>query len=204
VIRNAVVMGNPALTSIGGLGLFCSHNDLTFNDPDYYGGWVRASQTQRITGIKLTGSEFQQDAQAKEIALTYMRDHASQLPGVAVAKLGRLLTPIEDTSNFSVKLAFAVSWLIAAPLTVIGMWITWRKHRAAAAVLMIPLGATLATTFIYYGLIRFRDSIAPIFLLFAAVAIHDLATRLLSRSRLRAPQNDRTDQPSHVNPRRVA
>ena len=195
LVRNAVVMGTPSLTSIGGLGLFCTHNDRTFNDPDFYGGWVRASETQRILDIQLTGSEFEQDAQAKQIAMSYIAENADKIPGVVAEKLGRLLTPVADTSNVPVKIAFAVSWLIAAPLVLYGMWVAWRKHRAAACVLLIPILTTFATAVIYYGLIRFRDSIAPVFLVLAAIGVHDLMMKMYNKDSKPNQKPQATSQP---------
>lgn len=167
VMRNAVVMGKPTLSTITGYGLWGSHNDLTFNDPAHRGGWVKASELIDAEH-PLTGGEVERNAQATRYGMDAIRSHADQMPALIAAKLWRLATPIKDTDNRAVQLAFAAGWIAVAPLMVIGLVLTFKRSHATAWLLLLPLLATLASTVIFYGSDRFRDSAAPVFIVFAA------------------------------------
>lgn len=170
VWRNAVVMGSPTISTITGYGLWGSHNDLTFNNPAYRGAWVKASMLIDAAH-PLTGSEAEQNQQATRYGIEAIKANVGMMPRLVVAKLWRLVTPFEDTDNRIARLAFAVSWIAVLPVILIGMVTLWRRQRTSAFVLMLPILATIASTVVFYGSVRFRDAVAPAFIVLAAVGV---------------------------------
>ncbi len=185
VMRNAVVMGKPTMSTIVGYGLWGSHNDLTFNDPAQRGGWVKASELIDEEH-PLVGTEAQRNDQALAYGLDLIRVNADKMPSLIVAKLWRLVRPTKDTDNRLVQIAFAGGWLAIAPLLLMGVVLTFQRAPIAAWLLLLPILATLASTVIFYGSDRFRDAVAPVMLVFAAVAAHEIYG-VLTSCRVQSP-----------------
>ncbi len=181
VMRNAVVMGQPTISTITGYGLWGSHNELTFSDPAHRGGWVKASALIDDEH-PLTGDEVQRNSQATHYGVEAIKSHADEMPGLVAAKLWRLTTPFTSTDNQIARWSFAISWIVVAPAMLIGIvTLLWRK-RARACVLMLPLLATVASTVVFYGSVRFRDAIAPTLIVFAAVGVERIISMLRGTS----------------------
>ena len=94
------------------------------------------------------------------------------MPGLIAARLWRLVSPFEATRNRLVYYSFAVSWLLTAPFVAYGAVLVFRGYRLGACVLLTPIFTTIATTIVFYGSIRFRDSVAPQLLIFAAAGLN--------------------------------
>jgi 4-amino-4-deoxy-L-arabinose transferase-like glycosyltransferase len=180
VMRNATVMGKPTLSTITGYGLWGSHNDLTFNDPAYRGAWVKTSDLVDADH-PLTGNEVERNDQATRYGLDAIRANTDKMPSLIAAKLWRLATPFKETDNQLVRLTFAVSWIVIAPLVLLGMISAFRRAPAVGWLLLLPILATVASTVIFYGSVRFRDAVAPVLLVFAAVGLHQLIRAAVQR-----------------------
>jgi hypothetical protein len=100
------------------------------------------------------------------------------IPVLEGAKIYRLLSPFEPTPNRAVFWSFALSWLFTLPWMAAGVWLLVRHPRPAATVLLAPVVASLLTTVVFYGSIRFRDSIIPILIVFAAHGLTEAAALL--------------------------
>lgn len=193
VARNAVVMGQPTLSTITGYGLWGSHNERTFNDPAYRGGWVKASE---LIDAKhpLSGGEVQRNAQATRYGKQAILAHIDRMPALIAAKLWRLVTPIKDTDNRMVQLAFASGWIVVGPLMLVGLVVTLKRKPATAWLLLLPILATIAGTVIFYGSDRFRDSVAPVFVVFAAAGAYRLLQLFVRSEGVEPIGHIRTDQ----------
>ncbi|GAB4109138.1 MAG: hypothetical protein Kow00105_17550 [Phycisphaeraceae bacterium] len=167
VIRNAVVLGKPTLSTITGYGLWGAHNERTFTDPQYSGGWVKASELIDAEH-PLIGNEVERNDMAMRYGMDAIRAHLDQMPGLIVAKLWRMVSPFRDTDNRLVKLAFAAGWLGVGPWVMFGLLIAVRQSPASAFTLLLPILAVVASVIIFYGSDRFRDSVAPVFVIPAA------------------------------------
>ncbi len=201
VMRNAVVMGKPTLSTITGYGLWGSHNELTFNDPAQRGGWVKASELIDAEH-PLTGNEIQRNAQATRYGKQAILTHIDRMPALIAAKLLRLVTPIKDTDNRTVRFAFAGGWIVVAPLMLVGLVVTFKRAPATAWLLLLPILATIASTAIYYGSDRFRDSVAPAFIIFAAAGASSVL-KLFARKETAEPIGQ-IIQPHQHEPARAA
>ena len=73
--------------------------------------------------------------------------------------------------------ALALGWILTAPFVGYGFWAVYARSRTdgmAWAVLMVPMMATLAMGVVFYGSHRFRDALAPLFLVVAAYGVAPL------------------------------
>ena len=187
VARNMFVMGQPTISTITGYGLWGSHNEITFTDPVRRGGWVKASML--IDEMHpLTGNEIERNQQAVHYGIEAIQANTTKMPGLIVAKLWRLVTPFTESDNRIARMAFAVSWMMVMPLMLIGIVTMWRRQRGLALIVLLPLLATIASTIFFYGSVRFRDAVAPAFVVFAAVGVEQIihAVRLSHAQRRRS------------------
>lgn len=171
IVRNATVMGKPTIaTVVGGYTFWGANNEIVLRDRELRGAWVFGS---RLVDSEhpLVGDEVAREALAWRYGLLFVRAHLDEMPGLMAARLRRLVAPFEATPNKLVYYSFGLAWLVTAPFVVYGTFLILRSHRLAAAVLLTPILALIATAVVFYGGIRFRDSVAPLLVILAAVAL---------------------------------
>lgn len=173
--RNNAVVGKPVFTTIAGHGLWGSHNPFTFNDPSLRGDWVRVSELEQHFG-KLPQGEIAKDAEASRRGWQSIAVNIPRLPQIVLYKLGRFFSPFMDTPNTMVRWAFALSWMAVIPLILLGGWQAWKQARAGMFIFLLPVLTTIATVVLFYGSIRFRDSIAPLFITLAGIGAARIIT----------------------------
>jgi 4-amino-4-deoxy-L-arabinose transferase-like glycosyltransferase len=174
VVRNALVMGRPTIaTVVGGYTFWGANNELVLRDKDLRGFWIF---DPRLVDPRhpLVGDEVTRDAMAWRYGLQFVHEHLSDMPSLVAARLWRLISPFESTSNRAVYYSFAVAWLVTVPFVVRGSLTLSRINPLFAAVLLAPILGTVVTAAIFYGSIRFRDSVAPVLLIFAAAAVPEI------------------------------
>ncbi len=171
--RNAVALGKPTISTIGGHGLWGANNEVVLNTPHLAGSWVKTS-TLRNEQHPLFGSEIEMEATAWRYGFEFIQQNATQMPYLCVMKLFRLVWPMTDTPNTAVRWAFALGWIAVAPFLIAGLYLGWRQARGPALVLLIPMASIVVMAIVFYGSGRFRDSCAPAFLPFASLAVAKL------------------------------
>jgi 4-amino-4-deoxy-L-arabinose transferase-like glycosyltransferase len=179
VVRNKVVMGAGALGSTAGVTFWGAHNDVVFADPALAGGWVRPSLLFDRNHF-FVGGEFVDDARAWRYGIDWVKANPSRMPWLYFKKITRLLTPFPLTENRAVYWATAFSWGITGPLVALGLIVALRRGEAAVTVLALPLIGLLLNCFIFYSNSRFRDSVAPLYVIFATIgflALFDATVR---------------------------
>jgi 4-amino-4-deoxy-L-arabinose transferase-like glycosyltransferase len=170
VVRNEIVMGKPTLSTVGGATFWGAHNQVVLRDPALWGSWVRQSDLSDASHPPLTGNEIDREATAWNYGFDFVRHNWRSMPGLVGMKIVRLLSPWEATPNRPVYWSFALSWLFTTPWVIAGIWLSMKANRRSALVLLAPVLATLAVTVVFYGSIRFRDSMIPILVVFASRA----------------------------------
>lgn len=171
VLRNGIVMGKPTIaTLVGGYAFWGANNEVVLRDPQLRGAWVFGSPLVD-EHHPLVGDEVARESLAWRYGFHFVRTHLDQMPGLIAARLWRLVSPFEATPNGPVYYSFAVSWLATAPFVAYGVFLCFRGRRVAAAVLLTPILTTIATAIVFYGSIRFRDSVAPLLLILAAAGL---------------------------------
>ena len=169
VVRNAVVVGKPTLSTVGAYTFWGAHNDVVLHDSRLRGSWVRTSDLVDDQH-PITGTEVEREAAMWKYGFEFVKHHLSQMPQFVAMKLWRLVSPFANTPNRPVFWAFALGWLVTGPPALVGVVSVFRDRRPIPAVLLAPVFATLVTTIIFYGSDRFRDSISPIFVILATRA----------------------------------
>jgi 4-amino-4-deoxy-L-arabinose transferase-like glycosyltransferase len=207
VIRNDVSMGAPLLSTNGGdtlAGSYCAEtfspklptyggfsDDCQFGDaaiylkygqpPNHQRHWNERTLTDAISGA---GTRF-------------ARTHLSDLPGVVLAREGRVWGVYSPGTqlDFDVaedgngargpKQAGQILNYALLPLAVAGGVVTLRRSRRRFAVLVVPIVVVALNAAVFYGSTRIRTAAEPTMALFAAVALVALVDRLRrSRSRV--------------------
>ncbi len=175
--RNAIVMKEATLSTVAAVTFWGANNDTVLSDPELRGSWLRPSDLVDDRH-PLTGTEVQREAQAWRYGLDFIARNPGRLPGLVVMRLWRLISPFEGTENRVVWWVFGVTWLFTAPWAVAGLFLALKDGRTIVAVLLVPLMATLVTTIVFYGSIRFRDSVIPLLVVLAGHAMVDVASML--------------------------
>lgn len=181
VARNAQVLGKPTLSTVGGCTFWGAHNERVLSDPSRVGSWIEVTALAD-TAHPLHGNELEEDRLCWKYGLEFVREHPGDLPRLLGWKLWRLVTPFAYARNPPAQLAMGLSWTLAALLAVPGFLLAWRRDRLAALVLALPLLATVATALLFYGSVRFRQSVATFYVLPAALAAAELVRRRAPRA----------------------
>lgn len=169
--RNAAVLDAPGLSTIGGYGLWAGNNELVLDDPAWRGRAMPTSQVEAGLGVKLPEGEAASDAQAKQYAISFMQHHRADMPRLTMWKLYRLLTPFQETENRAVYWAQAVSWMALAPLVFTGIIIALRRRPIESLLWLGPIAVTVGVTLVFFAIVRYRDTLLPALVPFAAIAI---------------------------------
>ena len=167
LLRNEIRLGRATMSTVGGYTFWGANNDLVIADHGLRGSWV-AHGVLVDEAHPLVGTEVQREAQTWHYGWDAITRHVSEVPALELAKVVRLITPFETTTNRLAYWAFALSWLFALPFVILGAVGCWRHDTRATVILLLPILATVLSTLVFYGLIRFRDSTAPILAIFAA------------------------------------
>lgn len=188
VVRNALFLGHATLSTVAGATFWGANNELTFNDPTCRGLWVKTSILSQTH--PLSGTEVERDQMALRYGLQSIHDNFHKLPQLLFAKIFRLLSPTHETENIAVYWAFALGWIFVAPLMLIGIGVAWKKEPQITGFLSLPFVSSIVTATIFWGALRFRDAVAPAFIIFAAVGAHQIAQWTVERAGLFKSRSD--------------
>ena len=177
IVRNQVVLGAPTVSTVGGATFWGAHNDLVRQHADLWGSWLPQSELVDAAH-PLTGTEVEREALEWKYGFAFVGENWTMMPILIGAKIVRLLSPFEPTPNRVVFWCFALSWLFTLPWVVAGIWLLFRRHPPAACFLLAPVIASVLTTLVFYGSIRFRDSMIPVLIVFAAHGLTEAASLL--------------------------
>jgi 4-amino-4-deoxy-L-arabinose transferase-like glycosyltransferase len=175
-IRNVVVMGKPTLSTVGGYTFWGAHNETVLHDPHLRGSWVRTSDLVDEQH-PITGTEIEREEAMWRYGFEFVNRNLAQMPTLVAMKIWRMVSPFSDTPNSAVFWAFAVGWLITMPFVLGGIVLGIQNNRDVTVILLIPILATFVSVIVFYGSERFRDSISPLFVIFAARAMVEIVRR---------------------------
>jgi hypothetical protein len=178
ILRNQRVFGQATLSSISSAVFWGAHNATTLAERP--GGWTRTSDLVDATH-PLSADEFERSDQMWRYSREFLVEHASSVPYLEAMKLVRFFSPITETDNFLVRWAFALGWGAAGLLMIPGLLAGIKQNRMATGVILSPALAMVATALVYYGSDRFRDSVAPTYVVFAALGLVSIARTLAPR-----------------------
>jgi 4-amino-4-deoxy-L-arabinose transferase-like glycosyltransferase len=156
--------------------------------PTYYGPFLGYGDLQCLARTKVTfGDESVVDAQLRHAGLSYARAHASRLPVVLVARVGRelgLYVPLKqlhieqlvnDRPYWPAEIGLFMFYALAI-LGVLGAIIVRRRHMTLVPFVGIFLGVVV-TAMATFGETRYRVPLDVVLVVLGAVAIDNVARR---------------------------
>jgi 4-amino-4-deoxy-L-arabinose transferase-like glycosyltransferase len=164
---------------------------LTNCDGTYHGSFMGYWSPTCLR--RLRGNEADQDAEARTVAIHYMRDHASRVPVVVAARIGRLLdvyrvhqnlllsTQLEGRGHWQTRAQLFGFYALVA-LGIPGM-VTMRRRRVPQWPLVSVALLAVFAAIVEYGNARFRLPIELSLDVWAGVGLAALTTRRWSRPR---------------------
>jgi 4-amino-4-deoxy-L-arabinose transferase-like glycosyltransferase len=190
VVANLVRFERPVLlTTNDGTTLVGANCAETYSDEaGSYGGW---SLNCVLGHPSISEDEPSVRAAAqRDAAIDYVREHLDDLPGVAIARLGRTagvygVGNLVDGDVGEGKARWAVwlgvfSWWLLAPLAALGVRrCDWR----ARAVLLVPVATVAATAVLFYGGHRVRATMEPVVIVAAAASVGAFVGAVVDRRR---------------------
>jgi 4-amino-4-deoxy-L-arabinose transferase-like glycosyltransferase len=175
-IRNLTTFEKPVLVSTNDGGLFAGANcGSTYRGHDI-GSWdIRCVPTAPAK------DESVASANARRQGLDYARDHASRVPIVVAARVGRtfeLLQPVRQAQRAEgraegLEIAGAVVWFVLLPLGAYGL-VLLRRRRFPLTPLVAPFALAVAATIVGYGVPRFRHPADVALAVLVGVAVDGL------------------------------
>jgi 4-amino-4-deoxy-L-arabinose transferase-like glycosyltransferase len=194
LVRNAVQLGSPTLSTISGYLFFGVHNEIAAAGPEW-GTWTRPDALMTADWPSST-DELEYDRRCWRAGLEFLRSRPELLPGLVYHKFRHMLSPIDPTDNVLLRRTWALSWLVSVPLLVGGGVLACRRNRLAFWILGAHIGGVLLLTLVFSGHVRHRHSANPQFDGLAGVcvaALLDLGRRVRRGTERQFPQSLRTD-----------
>jgi 4-amino-4-deoxy-L-arabinose transferase-like glycosyltransferase len=175
-IRNATTFEKPVLLSTNDGGLVAGANC-----PSTYRGHDIGSWDIRCVPTAPAKDESVASANARRQGVDYARDHASRIPLVLAARLGRtfeLLQPVRQAEQAegrakALEVAGAVFWFALLPFGAYGI-VLLRRRGVPVMPLLAPFAVALAATLAGYGVPRFRHPADVALVVLAGVALDGL------------------------------
>jgi len=174
------------LASNGGSTFWGANNQLVLDKPELHGTWISTEQMpDEKKPVRALTNEVARDSAEWAIGKAFVRGHVGELPRLMWYKFYAMWTPVSDTPNAKFNRILEVSYGAALPFMVVGFVMVGRRRGwidPTFLAIMAPIVATTAATVVFYGSARFRSTIEPLLLIFAAVAAMALLMRLFART----------------------
>jgi 4-amino-4-deoxy-L-arabinose transferase-like glycosyltransferase len=192
VVRNAIEVGDPTISTISTNGVLAAANcDATYHG-DHLGYWsygcMRIDRAHRL-------SEATYADRLRDRGVSYALNHVDRWPVVVSARVARvwgIWDPDEQTTR-ETRETRNLSWqrmtwpvsLATLAVGLVGFWLLARRKRPIA-VLVAPVAMATLVAVTSYGNSRFRAAAEPVLLIGVAAAL------LAALARLRRPTIDLT------------
>ncbi len=184
---NAARFGRVTFSDNSGGTLMLTNCDATYHG-DFIGYWSPTCLR------RLHGNEADRDAEARTVAIRYMRDHSSRVPVVVAARIGRLLdvyrihqnlflsTQLEGRGHGQTR-AQLFGFYALVVLAIPGMVVMRRRRLRQWPLVSVALLAIFAAI-VEYGNARFRLPIEISLDVWAAIGLTALTARRRARPRV--------------------
>jgi 4-amino-4-deoxy-L-arabinose transferase-like glycosyltransferase len=186
-VRNCAVHHRYVLVaSNGGSTFWGANNQLVLDTPELHGTWISTEQMpEEKKPVRALTNEVARDSAEWAIGKAFLRDHVTSVPRLVWYKFYAMWTPVSEPPKATFNRILDVSYGAALPFMVVGLVMVGRRRGwtdAAFLAVMAPIVATTAASVVFYGSARFRSTIEPLLLIFAAAAVIPLVTRVLNRA----------------------
>ena len=173
--RNYYVHGRfVAIATNGGSTFYGGNNSVVARRSPLMGAWVSTTRLPGRREIDATPDEVSHDKMEWKLGLGWVRGHARLMPQLLLAKIARFLSPDIDSPNKAYVVFNAIAVVPFLLIAAVGQVICIRRRRFWTTPWFILQGvyfATFSTAIIFWGSPRFRDSIAPVSMCFAAAVL---------------------------------
>lgn len=206
LVRNEIQLGGLVLSTDGGYTLAGTYAPTTFSPSNpLYGSFDQGEQFIDVAFIELTKppnhanswTELRLDNRLGHIGITFARGHLSDLPGVVLAREGRLwgVYAIGTQRQYDTEEGGQVPGFYAAgqvlewimlPLAAAGGFVLGRRSPRHLVVVLAPIVAAAVIAAVFYGSTRVRVVAEPSLILLTSVALVS-AFRCLGASLRRSP-----------------
>jgi 4-amino-4-deoxy-L-arabinose transferase-like glycosyltransferase len=188
--RLLTTFDKPVLISNNSAGIWVGSNC----PPVYYGSLIGSWQFSCYGRVPPPGDESVRFAEYRHRGLEYMKDHASRLPLVVAARVGRLLDVYKpwDQGTYinygegrhmrATHLGLVFYWSLI-PFAIVGVVLLRRRRERAVWVLLAPIALVVLVAIATYGSTRFRFAAEPSLVVLGAVSIDALWGALRARRR---------------------
>ena len=180
VARNQVQLGHAVVSTVGGCTFWGAHNEVVVADPGRIGDWIEVTSLPAWEQVR-GDDEVEVDRRCWEQGKAFVRDQPGLLPRLVGWKLVRLFDPLPFPTNPLLNAAIGLTWLVQAPLLLIGLVFLRRRDRLLFALVVLPLLSLLATTVLFYGSARFRQGYVGLLVVPAAAGAAALVERIRGR-----------------------
>jgi len=179
-LRNYTVYHRLVLIATnGGSTFYGANNDITLHNRAYLGSWIATSYLPGRNLIEAAPDEVSHDQVEWTLGKQWVSTHVASLPILEVYKLARFWLPDTQSGNRKFVLMQFVAYVPMGLLMGLGLAVLLRPLRWAASPEWLAvhaiLAANLASTLVFYGSARFRDSITPVLMIYATVGLTELA-----------------------------
>ncbi len=215
VVRNDLQMGGLVLSTDSGTTLVGAYTSTTFNpNSPLYGSFSDAKEFGESAIVKerrppdgaKQWTERTVGNALSHIGITYARHHLSDLPGVVLAREGRMWGLYASGSQLQFDLSSDgdgvagfqeagqyLNWILI-PLAIFGGVILYRRRRSHFVIVLVPIVAAALNAALAFGSTRYRAVAEPSIALLAAIGIVVLVELLWQRLRIPLPP----DQPHRM------
>lgn len=159
IVRNAIQLGAPTLSTLSGCLFYGTHNEVMATGP-LRGTWMRPDSLT-TSDWPTKEEEVAYDRRCWQAGIEFVRTRPELLPGLVYHKFRRLVSPQAGTSNALLRNAWALGWILTAPLFLVGWVLAWRRDRRAFWILSAHLGGLVLLTLVFCGTVRYRHTVNP-------------------------------------------
>jgi 4-amino-4-deoxy-L-arabinose transferase-like glycosyltransferase len=188
VIRNAIEMGEPTISTVSSSGVIAGSNCSDTYSGKAIGYWSYGCMHPEL-GLQMSETTFA--AKIREQGVTFAIDHARDWPQVAAARATRVWG-LWDPRDQSRREGFEsrnrrwqlLAWVasLATLLLAIGGFRVLATQKRPIAVLVGPVFMTTTIALASYGNTRFRAATEPVLAIAAAAAILATVSRISLRN----------------------
>jgi 4-amino-4-deoxy-L-arabinose transferase-like glycosyltransferase len=162
----------------GGSTFYGANNDVTLHDKRYMGLWIATNYLPYRKEIDATPDEYSHDQLEWTLGKSWVSAHVVDLPLTTFYKMGRFWLPDWASANRKFVLMQFAGYTPFGILILVGLAISLRPLRRAASPPWLAihgiLAANLFSSIVFYGSGRFRDSITPVLMIYAALGLAQL------------------------------
>ena len=139
------------------------------------GSWIATNFLPGRKDIDATPDEYSHDQLEWKLGKDWVAAHLANLPLLTVYKIGRFWLPDWSSRNTKFVLMQFVAYSPMGILILLGLYVSLRPIQKAATPPWLAVHGILLTdlvaTIVFYGSARFRDSITPVLMIYAALGL---------------------------------